>query len=92
MKITMSYRGQLALATGIQDEVVEIASGSTIGAVVRSVAGRHGAEFARFVIGDDGTVRNTLLIAVDGEQTRGEKEVISEAASEITLMPPIAGG
>ncbi len=92
MKIVVSHRGQLALATGVPEEEIDVESGSTVGSVLEAASERHGEAFSKFVFDESGAMRNTLLVAIDGEQVTSEDEVLGDGAMEITLMPPIAGG
>lgn len=93
MTIQLNYRGQLAIAANTPSEEIDPRPGTTIADLVRAAAARHGGEFAKLILGNDGTLRSTLLIALDGDQIQNPDDtLLPESARELTLLPPIAGG
>jgi MoaD family protein len=93
MHVTVNYMAQVKRAAGTASEAVELAAGSTVGALVSQVAEQHGEEFKKLVLNDDGTVRRTILLFV-GEDQITRKEIDRELADgqEITFVSPVAGG
>jgi len=93
MTIQLNYRGQLAIAASSPTEEINPRPGTSIADVIRAAAARHGKDFSKLILGEDGNFRSTLLIALDGDQIQDPEETqIPESAKEITLLPPIAGG
>ena len=93
MTIQLNYRGQLAMAAMRPSEEIDPRPGTKISDIIRAAAARNGHEFAKLVLASDGSFRNTLLIALDGEQVQNpDQAVLPASAREITLLPPIAGG
>lgn len=93
MTVQLNYRGQLAIAAKSPSEVINPRPGTSIADLIRAAAARHGQDFARLVLADDGTFRSTLLVALDGDQVQNPEDTrLPETAKEITLLPPIAGG
>ena len=92
MTIRLNYRGQLAIAANAPSEEIDPRPGTSVADIVRAAAARHGEDFAKLILGADGSFRSTLLIAIDGDQIQDPDTPLSEDANEITLLPPIAGG
>ena len=93
MDINFSYTGQLANLAGISEETVSPDAGTDLGTVVGKIASNHGDAFSELILDDDGKLRRTLLVIVDGEQLDGDREsFLLDGAKNIVLMTPIAGG
>jgi hypothetical protein len=93
MTLTFQHTGQLAAAAGAAGEMIEIAEGAVLGAVLKELADRHGSGYRDLVFDASGRVRTTLLVALDGIQASGCKETLPlDGVSEVMLMTPIAGG
>ena len=87
------YSGQLALASSVTEETIDIAEGaSTVQDVVARLAERHGEAFKKLIYHEDGHIERTLFMALDGEQVTDLAMPLTAAHQELMLMPPIAGG
>ena len=92
MKVTFRYTSQLAAAAGASEEILESESGSALLGLLRDLAAKHGPDFAKFVVDDDGNVVSTLVVAVDGSQVSVEELVSLDSNSEVMLITPMSGG
>lgn len=93
MKLIVDYTGQLASVAGVSEEEVELSGGETLGSVLKNLAETRGEKFRELVFDDEGRIRSTLLVALDGEQAAGDKENLDlSGVNELMLMTPIAGG
>ena len=82
-KITIKYRGQLALLTGTPEEIFEA---KNVEGVLKTIRERHGREAEK-------TAR-TMLIALNGESIlllKGYKTKLEEGDT-ISFFPLCAGG
>ncbi len=92
MKLTFRYTSQLATAAGSSEEVVETEKNSVLLGLLRDLAAKHGPEFAKFVVDDDGNLAPTLVVAVNGSQVSIEEPVSLDSDSEVMLITPMSGG
>jgi len=93
MKLTVDYTGQLASVTGVSEENVELDDGETLGVVLKGLSAGYGEKFGELVFDDEGRIRSTLLVALDGEQAAGDKNNLDLSGVKVLmLMTPIAGG
>ena len=92
MKVAFRYTSQLAAAAGASEEILETESGSALLGLLRDLAAKHGPDFAKFVVDDDGNVVSTLVVAVDGSQVSVEELVSLDSNSEVMLITPMSGG
>jgi|MDTC01.3.fsa_nt_gb molybdopterin converting factor small subunit len=90
--LQVNYSGQLALASAVAEETIDIREGDTVLGLVSRVAKRHGEAFQKLVFQDDGSIECTLFMALDGEQVTDLNQPILVHHRELMLMPPIAGG
>jgi len=87
--VTKRFKGQAVL----DDVSLQVADGETLGSVVGRLAKIHGEKFAELVFDGEGRIRSTLLVVLDGEQARGNKDNLEMAGVKgLMLMTPIAGG
>ncbi|MCF6311066.1 MAG: hypothetical protein L3J39_01315 [Verrucomicrobiales bacterium] len=93
MTLTMDYTGQLASVTGVAEEQVEVGEGECLLDVLKARLAVHGEKFGELLFDDEGGIRSTLLVVLDGEQATGDKASVSLSGVKVVmLMTPIAGG
>ena len=92
MKVTFRYTSQLATAAGSSEEVVESENGFALLGLLRELSSKHGSDFAKFVVDEDGNVAPTLVVAVNGSQVSVEDLVSLDPDSEVMLITPMSGG
>ncbi len=93
MKMIVDYTGQLASVAGVSEETIELPACESLLSVVGRLAESHGEKFSELVFDEDGRIRSTLLVVLDGEQTSGDKNSLELAGVKVLmLMTPIAGG
>jgi molybdopterin converting factor small subunit len=90
MKITVEFMAQLRVAAGEPRTVVECDEGTTVAAVLGSLARTHGEEFRALTLDPGGGVNSSLLVAVEGRRVRGES--VLRADDALVLGTPISGG
>ena len=91
--MTIIYTGQLAATVGISEETIDLAVGTTLGPLIDQLVSKHGDAFANLLRNDEGDLRSTLLVILDGTQATGDRTSLSlDNVTELMLMTPIAGG
>ncbi len=81
MKLSIRYFGIVREKLGVGGEDLELAAGTDVAALMRSLAGRH----AIFDLG-----AGTLRTAVNLEYVGAEHEL--HDGDEIAIIPPVSGG
>lgn len=88
MKILL--KGQLQTTAETDCVEVDILESQTLTDVIQAAAQNLPDAARNLILNDDGSVRASLFIAADGEHTRDLAQPAT--ATELTLMPPMAGG
>jgi molybdopterin converting factor small subunit len=89
MRITVKYMAQLKRLAGAS-EVIEVGSGSVLGAVLVELAARHGADFRALLLGADGQPQRSLLVFI-GDERAGLNQELHDG-DRVTILSPMAGG
>ncbi len=89
MKVVVRMQAQVRQAAGTPSVTIEVPSGSTVEAVVRTLAAKQGEGLRRLLLTATG-VQPTLLL-FRGDQQVGPDETLDEG-DELTLLAPMAGG
>ena len=93
MRVTLQFRGQLALAVGGKPELeFDVEPGMPLRDLLEKIAASREEHFRELVFDAQGNCGSTLFVAIDDEHVRAPDAVIPEGAREIVIMPPIAGG
>ena len=92
MKMTLRYTSQLATAAGTSEEILEVADGLELVELLRNLSQRHGPEFSKFVVNDDGNPVPTLVVAVNDTQVDLRDDLSLKDESEVILITPMSGG
>lgn len=92
-QVTFSYTGQLAQAAGTPEETLDLADGASVRSALEELALRYDSSWRELVFDQNGGLRSTLLVVLDGVQVTGDKgAIILDDAKSVMLMTPIAGG
>ncbi len=92
-QVTFSYTGQLANAAGTPEEIVDLPDGTDVRAALDQLAARYGEKWRELTLTDDGSIRSTLLVVLDGVQASGDRgAIVLDDTKSVMLMTPIAGG
>ena len=89
MKIV--YQGQIGVVAGFREEDVPVDTVCSVADVVKGIAVNKPAEVQRFLVDDQGEVRQSLFASLDGEHVQDYSAQVGNA-KELLLMPPMAGG
>ena len=94
MEVTFQYTGQLANVVGASEETVELGDDARLKPAIDQLAQRHGEGYTKLVLDENGDVRPSLLVVLDGEQADAENkgQIDISKAKTVMLMTPIAGG
>jgi molybdopterin converting factor small subunit len=92
MKITFRYTSQLSTAAGTSEETLEFPDGMSLVDLLAKVCMKHGSEFSKFVLNEEGSLVRTLVVALDGDQVDLSKDPCVESGSEVYLITPMSGG
>ena len=85
------YQGQIGAAVGLSEEDREVFQGETVAEFIARLSRDKPERVAKFLITEEGTVRSSLFVAVDGTHLTDLHGGLAEAG-ELLLMPPMAGG
>jgi molybdopterin converting factor small subunit len=85
-------QGQLAVTSGLSSIAHELTESTSVEALVHQLADQLPEEAKSLLVNNEGSVRKSLFVAIDGEHLRDYSTVISTDAKELMLMPPMAGG
>lgn len=83
-------KGQLQAMAGQAQIETEVVSGESLSALIQRIATGTSDEARQLMVTDNGEVRSSLFVAVDGEHVRDLDQPAK--GSELLLMPPMAGG
>jgi len=92
MKITFRYTSQLSTAAGTSEETLEFPDETSLVDLLGQVCMKHGPEFSKFVLNEEGTPVRTLVVALDGAQVDLTVNPSVESGSEVYLITPMSGG
>ncbi len=90
MRITVHYLAQLKHAAGVGAETVDVEEGCTLPLLIRQLAARHGDDFRRIVLDEQGGIQPSLLVFAGEDQIDGSRAL--RADETVTLLAPMAGG
>jgi molybdopterin converting factor small subunit len=94
MKIRVQYTGQLRMAIGRSEDVVELPTTSTLASLLSHLGGQHGGDARTHFITAGGEPRQSLLVVVNNEakSPSDAATTVLQPDSLVVLLPPIAGG
>jgi molybdopterin converting factor small subunit len=92
MKITFRYTSQLSTAAGTSEETLEFPEETSLIGLLGQVCMKHGPEFSKFVLNQEGAPVKTLVVALDGTQVDLAMDPCVESGSEVYLITPMSGG
>jgi molybdopterin converting factor small subunit len=90
VKIHVEYMSQLRTCTGRNDEVCNLAEGTTVEGLLIHITERYGEAVRGAMIDDAGVLAATVLCFVASEQVDREHTLV--AGDVVTLITPISGG
>jgi molybdopterin converting factor small subunit len=90
MKIAVRYLAQLKHAAGRAGEELDVEAPCTAGALLATLAERHGQPLRGMLLDAKGGVQPTILLFIGDEQVEATAELRDGDA--VTLLTPIAGG
>jgi len=92
VKIALSYFAQVRQAAGTEAETLNLPDGSDLAAVIAEVVNLHGDELKALVLDDDGNVRPSILLLLNGAPvSRGTSPTLGEGSS-VSIFSAVAGG
>ena len=92
MKIVVEYFGPARETAGVVREVVDATPGVTAGHLVEKIARARAGRFASLLLGPDGTLAKSVLLAVENRPDTSGAETVLVEGDEIVVIPPVAGG
>jgi adenylyltransferase/sulfurtransferase len=92
MRIAFTYYAQVRALAGADTEDLEVAEGAPLAAALEACALKHGDEFRRLVLTDEGTPRPSILVLVNGQPSAGNLGRELWAGDSISLLSAVAGG
>ncbi len=92
MRVTIIYTTQLRAALGLASESVELPTGASIAVLLDFLAGRHGEAFRTLVLGSDGQILPSILLAVNDQQILDPANQPLASGDEVMILSAISGG
>jgi MoaD family protein len=92
MKVTITYFGQLRHVVGVESEAGEYADALPLTTVLAGLADRYGEAFRTIVFDDQGGLRASLMVLVNGVAVAKGMAPALRDGDVVTLLPAIAGG
>lgn len=88
MKIKFNYFAQIRKAAGTESEAIDVADGSTVLAVLKTV--NHGAEFNGLLFDATGALRPVILFVVNDIPAAPDRKLAD--GDTVNIFSPVAGG
>ena len=92
MKVDIFYHAQIRLAAGGASGLVDVAPGTTVTALLRAQAERHGEAFRKIVLDDAGRVRPGIIVLVNDRPKADSSDPVLTEGDRVALFSPVAGG
>ena len=92
MKINIKYFGQLREYAGVESEKTAVPEDGSLNTCLKELAGRYEERFANIIFDDEGSIRPSLMIVVNGSPADKGNPPALAGGDEITLLAAIAGG
>ena len=93
-RVVVRYFGPLRDIVGKRSDSISIEDSATLLDLLETLAGKHGTKFRNFLFGPDGSVRDGIAFATDGDSTPSSKLQRTRCLNieEFVILPPISGG
>lgn len=85
-------QGQLGVAADFNFLQIDVADGTRVKELILAIAQDLPHDAKQLIIKPDGSLRQSLFIAIDDNHLRDTNTIIPSDARELILMPPMAGG
>jgi molybdopterin converting factor small subunit len=82
VQLTVRYFAGASAAAGLEEELVDVPDGATVGALAGTLAERHGGRLARVL------ASSTFLV----DEVPGGRDRTLAGARCVDVLPPFAGG
>lgn len=92
MRVVMMYFAQVRQAAGLESETVEVASGARVTETLTAATALHGEGFRALVLDEQGCIRPSLLVLVNGVPVSREARTPLRDGDTISLLSAVAGG
>ena len=92
MNVKLRYTAQLKDKAGLETENIELKPNENLHDLLKKLASRYGEEFGNILFDENGTYRNSNLIAIYLFQVSYEENNELKDGDEITLISPVSGG
>ena len=92
MNVEISYYAQIRLAAGGASERATVAAGTTVVALLTTLAARHGDTFRRLVLDDANRPRPGIIVLVNDRPVASGADPALAEGDRVSLFSPVAGG
>jgi molybdopterin converting factor small subunit len=92
MKVVVEFFGPAREATGVARETVEVTEPTTAPDLVVRLARERGGRLARLLLGPDGHLGASVLLAVGDRQMSVDDQGPLRHGDEVLVIPPVSGG
>ena len=93
MHIRVKYHNMLRRRTGVEQETLDVPSGSSLQVPLEHIAQRYGPSLREMLFAPDGTVATHLVVFHNGQLARHDPLAVHLAeGDELLLFPSISGG
>ena len=92
MKVTLSYFAQVRQAAGVETESLDVPEASDLAAVIAETADQHGEDLKALLLDEDGNVRPSILLLVNGAPVSRDASTTLDEGSSVSIFSAVAGG
>ena len=94
MYVTIRYLSVIREITGTREEVIEVQNGATVADILELLSKKYGKSFQRMIRSGRDIRGLQIVYFMDGKNIntlQGFETAVSDA-SELVIIPPVAGG
>jgi len=95
VSVTVRYPPQLREVTRQAEERVELSPGSTLDDLFKMLSERYGEAFRGYVFDSEGSIRESLLILLNGRNLDKHRELFGMTLGQediLAILSPMSGG
>ncbi|MFX0168291.1 MAG: MoaD/ThiS family protein [Candidatus Hodarchaeota archaeon] len=94
MFVTIRYLSVIREITGTREEVIEVEDGATVAKILESLSKKYGKSFRRMIRSGRDIRGLQIVYFVDGKNISTQEgfDTAVQNASELVIIPPVAGG
>ena len=92
MSITIEYMAQVKTAAGVSRDSISATTIHTVSQLLHHCAEMHGEALRKILFDDNGKIRPSLLISVNGKQIFPNDSSKVDDGDDVLVISPMSGG